>query len=38
MKRKELQKLCKNHNIPANLSNLEMVDKLSSLFKVCLAL
>ncbi|KAL8110432.1 uncharacterized protein LOC141671829 isoform X2 [Apium graveolens] len=34
MKRKELQKLCKNHNLPANLSNLEMVDKLSSLFKV----
>ncbi|KAK1371334.1 hypothetical protein POM88_037426 [Heracleum sosnowskyi] len=34
MKRKELQNLCKKHDIPANLSNLEMVEKLSSFFKV----
>ncbi|CAK9134688.1 unnamed protein product [Ilex paraguariensis] len=31
MKRKELQALCKKHNIPANLSNLEMANKLASL-------
>ncbi|XP_060198621.1 uncharacterized protein LOC132627346 isoform X2 [Lycium barbarum] len=34
MKRKELQALCKEHGIPANLTNLEMVNKLSSLLKV----
>lgn len=36
MKRKELQSICKKHGIPANLSNQEMVDRLSSLFKVFL--
>ncbi|XP_070056123.1 uncharacterized protein [Nicotiana tomentosiformis] len=34
MKRKELQALCKKHGIPANLTNLEMVNKLSSIIKV----
>lgn len=34
MKRKELQALCKEHGIPANLTNAEMVNKLSSLLKV----
>lgn len=34
MKRKQLQALCKEHGIPANLTNLEMADKLSSLLKV----
>ncbi|MCD7460605.1 hypothetical protein HAX54_043883 [Datura stramonium] len=34
MKRKELQALCKEHGIPANLTNLEMANKLSSLLKV----
>ncbi|KAL1831204.1 hypothetical protein ACET3Z_000855 [Daucus carota] len=34
MKRRELQKLCKEHNIPANLSNSDMAEKLSSMFKV----
>ncbi|XP_019239004.1 PREDICTED: uncharacterized protein LOC109219052 isoform X3 [Nicotiana attenuata] len=34
MKRKELQALCKKHGIPANLTNLEMANKLSSIFKV----
>ena len=34
MKRKELQALCKQHGVPANLTNLEMVDRLSSLYKV----
>ncbi|KAL7117698.1 hypothetical protein ACP275_03G089500 [Erythranthe tilingii] len=33
MKRKELQGLCKKHKIPANLSNLEIVDKLTEFFK-----
>ncbi|XP_012829517.1 PREDICTED: uncharacterized protein LOC105950694 isoform X2 [Erythranthe guttata] len=33
MKRKELQGLCKKHGIPANLSNLEIVDKLTEFFK-----
>nr|GME15369.1 Serine-rich adhesin for platelets like [Ipomoea batatas] len=33
MKRKELQELCKNHGIPANLSNVEMANRLSSIFK-----
>nr|XP_010320105.1 uncharacterized protein LOC101253281 isoform X7 [Solanum lycopersicum] len=34
MKRKQLQALCKEHGIPANLTNLEMANKLSSLLKV----
>ncbi|POO00322.1 hypothetical protein TorRG33x02_041000 [Trema orientale] len=33
MKRKELQALCKNHGIPANLTNREMADRLSLLLK-----
>ncbi|KAL8059397.1 hypothetical protein ABFX02_03G085000 [Erythranthe guttata] len=33
MKRKELQRLCKKHKIPANLSNLEIADKLTEIFK-----
>ncbi|KAL6962517.1 hypothetical protein U1Q18_037475 [Sarracenia purpurea var. burkii] len=33
MKRKELQALCKKHNIPANLTNLEMANNLDSLLK-----
>ncbi|XP_019154949.1 PREDICTED: uncharacterized protein LOC109151393 [Ipomoea nil] len=33
MKRKELQELCKNHGVPANLSNVEMANRLSSIFK-----
>ncbi|KAK4429508.1 hypothetical protein Salat_1251400 [Sesamum alatum] len=33
MKRKELQALCKKHRIPANLSNLEMANKLEEFFK-----
>ncbi|KAA8537923.1 hypothetical protein F0562_027497 [Nyssa sinensis] len=33
MKRKELQALCKKHSIPANLTNLEMANKLTSLLK-----
>ncbi|XP_059631560.1 uncharacterized protein LOC132274328 [Cornus florida] len=33
MKRKELQALCKKHNIPANLTNMDMANKLSSLLK-----
>ncbi|KAI3877294.1 hypothetical protein MKX03_024229 [Papaver bracteatum] len=31
MKRKELQSLCKKHNIPANMTNLAMADALSAL-------
>ncbi|KAI4389724.1 hypothetical protein MLD38_001921 [Melastoma candidum] len=34
MKRKKLQALCKKHGIPANLTNLEMVHRLSSILKV----
>ncbi|KAM7518678.1 hypothetical protein LguiB_017640 [Lonicera macranthoides] len=34
MKRRELQALCKKHSIPANLTNLEMANKLTSLLKV----
>lgn len=34
MKRKELQALCKEHRIPANLKNFEMANKLTSLLKV----
>jgi len=34
MKRKRLQALCKKHDIPANLKNSEMADRLSLLFKV----
>ncbi|KAL3840120.1 hypothetical protein ACJIZ3_024711 [Penstemon smallii] len=34
LKRKELQALCKKHNIPANLSNLDMANKLTALFKI----
>ncbi|KAL8141325.1 hypothetical protein V2J09_007346 [Rumex salicifolius] len=34
MKRKELQALCKKHNIPANLKNLEMANRLASLLKI----
>ncbi|KAL7176163.1 hypothetical protein ACSBR2_029675 [Camellia fascicularis] len=33
MKRKELQSLCKKHNIPANLTNLEMANDLTSLLQ-----
>ncbi|KAL2519838.1 uncharacterized protein Fot_23761 [Forsythia ovata] len=33
MKRKELQSLCKKYSIPANLSNLDMADKLTSISK-----
>ncbi|KAF8404447.1 hypothetical protein HHK36_009332 [Tetracentron sinense] len=33
MKRKDLQALCKKHSIPANTTNMEMVDKLTSLLK-----
>ncbi|XP_057972890.1 uncharacterized protein LOC131161264 isoform X2 [Malania oleifera] len=33
MKRKELQALCKKHSIPANLTNLEMANRLSLLLK-----
>ncbi|PON48943.1 hypothetical protein PanWU01x14_233440 [Parasponia andersonii] len=33
MKRKELQALCKNDGIPANLTNREMADRLSLLVK-----
>ncbi|ESW23987.1 hypothetical protein PHAVU_004G092800 [Phaseolus vulgaris] len=33
MKRKRLQALCKKHDIPANLKNSEMADRLSLLFK-----
>ncbi|KAL8524400.1 hypothetical protein ACS0TY_014111 [Phlomoides rotata] len=33
MKRKQLQALCKKHNIPANLSNLEMANRISELLK-----
>ncbi|KAK9757353.1 hypothetical protein RND81_01G156600 [Saponaria officinalis] len=31
LKRKELQELCKKHGIPANLKNVDMADRLSSL-------
>lgn len=34
MKRKELQALCKEHRIPANLKNFEMANKLTSFLKV----
>lgn len=34
MKRKQLQSFCKKHGIPANLKNVEMVDRLSSVLKV----
>lgn len=34
MKRKRLQALCKKHDIPANLKNKEMADRLSLIFKV----
>ncbi|KAM7511239.1 hypothetical protein LguiB_010114 [Lonicera macranthoides] len=33
MKRKDLQVLCKKYNIPANLSNLDMANNLTSLLK-----
>ncbi|XP_048227098.1 uncharacterized protein LOC8283167 isoform X2 [Ricinus communis] len=33
MKRKELQSLCKKHCIPANLTNLEMANRLTEIFK-----
>ncbi|KAK8298535.1 hypothetical protein V6Z12_D05G260300 [Gossypium hirsutum] len=33
MKRKELQALCKKHGVPANLTNREMADRLTSIFK-----
>ncbi|QHN79162.1 hypothetical protein HN51_056319 [Arachis hypogaea] len=33
MKRKQLQSLCKKHGIPANLKNLEMAHRLSSILK-----
>ncbi|PQP95551.1 hypothetical protein Pyn_29936 [Prunus yedoensis var. nudiflora] len=33
MKRKQLQALCKQHGIPANLRNTEMADKLTLLLK-----
>ncbi|XP_056167494.1 uncharacterized protein LOC115681723 isoform X2 [Syzygium oleosum] len=33
MKRKELQALCKKRGVPANLTNREMADRLSSLFE-----
>ncbi|XP_021800410.1 uncharacterized protein LOC110744731 isoform X3 [Prunus avium] len=33
MKRKQLQSLCKQHGIPANLRNTEMADKLTLLLK-----
>ncbi|XP_030544089.1 uncharacterized protein LOC115750714 isoform X2 [Rhodamnia argentea] len=33
MKRKELQALCKKHGVPANLTNREMADRLSSIFE-----
>ncbi|PSS00052.1 Serine-rich adhesin for platelets like [Actinidia chinensis var. chinensis] len=33
MQRKQLQALCKKHNIPANLTNLEMANKLAFLLK-----
>ncbi|KAL2497093.1 Uncharacterized protein Adt_22643 [Abeliophyllum distichum] len=33
LKRKELQSLCKKYSIPANLSNLDMADKLTSIYK-----
>ncbi|CAH8355653.1 unnamed protein product [Eruca vesicaria subsp. sativa] len=32
MKRKKLQVLCKKHGIPANLKNVEMANRLASLF------
>ncbi|XP_056847172.1 uncharacterized protein LOC108817506 isoform X3 [Raphanus sativus] len=32
MNRKNLQNLCKKHGIPANLKNIEMADRLASLF------
>ncbi|CAI9116502.1 OLC1v1017666C1 [Oldenlandia corymbosa var. corymbosa] len=34
LKRKELQDLCKKHKIPANLTNLEMADRLTALLAV----
>lgn len=36
MKRKELQALCKEHGIPANLKNREMADRLALLLKVAM--
>ncbi|KAK1300880.1 hypothetical protein QJS10_CPB13g00616 [Acorus calamus] len=33
MKRKELQALCKKHNVPANISTSQMVETLESLLK-----
>ncbi|KAG4200921.1 hypothetical protein ERO13_A05G244401v2 [Gossypium hirsutum] len=33
MKRKVLQGLCKKHGVPANLTNREMADRLTSIFK-----
>ncbi|KAH1065127.1 hypothetical protein J1N35_030114 [Gossypium stocksii] len=33
MKRKELQAFCKKHGVPANLTNREMADRLTSIFK-----
>ncbi|KAF8103206.1 hypothetical protein N665_0188s0156 [Sinapis alba] len=33
MKRKKLQALCKKHGIPANLKNIEMANRLSTLFQ-----
>lgn len=32
--RTQLQALCKKHGVPANLSNSEMADRLSSILKV----
>ncbi|XP_024004305.1 uncharacterized protein LOC18008546 [Eutrema salsugineum] len=33
MKRKDLQALCKKHGIPANLKNIEMANRLASVFE-----
>ncbi|XVF37209.1 hypothetical protein REPUB_Repub19eG0127000 [Reevesia pubescens] len=33
LKRKQLQALCKEHGVPANLTNREMADRLASIFK-----
>lgn len=38
MKRKELQALCKEHGIRANLTNVEMASRLAVLFKVYIPL
>lgn len=34
LKRRDLQALCKKHHIPANLTNLEMANRLTELLKV----